>query len=123
MNFKLNKNNLDGLVSKLKELDQNVLWSVTVKPYKSTRTLDQNDYYWRLVAELADYFGLKSKDEMHEVLIYKLLSEEKQIKNLKVMTINSTTKLNVKQMNDYIKKVQDFARGYGFKLGEEEIKD
>ena len=123
MNFKLNKNNLDGLVSKLKELDQNVLWSVTVKPYKSTRTLNQNDYYWRLVAELADYFGLKSKDEMHEVLIYKLLSEEKQIKNLKVMTINSTTKLNVKQMNDYIKKVQDFARGYGFKLGEEEIKD
>lgn len=123
MNFKLNKNNLDGLVSKLKELDQNVLWSVTVKPYKSTRTLNQNDYYWRLVAELADYFGLKSKDEMHEVLLYKLLSEEKQIKNLKVMTINSTTKLNVKQMNDYIKKVQDFARGYGFKLGEEEIKD
>ena len=123
MNFKLNKNNLDGLVSKLKELDQNVLWSVTVKPYKSTRTLDQNDYYWRLVAELADYFGLKSKNEMHEVLIYKLLSEEKQIKNLKVMTINSTTKLNVKQFNDYIEKVKEFARGYGFKLGEEEIKD
>ena len=123
MNFKLNKNNLDGLVSKLKELDQDVLWSVTVKPYKSTRTLDQNDYYWRLVAELADYFGLKSKDEMHEVLLYKLLSEEKQIKNLKVMTINSTTKLNVKQFNDYIEKVKEFARGYGFKLGEEEIKD
>jgi hypothetical protein len=123
MNFKLNKNNLDGLVGKLKELDQDTLWSVTVKPYKSTRTLDQNDYYWRLVAELADYFGLKSKDEMHEVLLYKLLSEEKQIKNLKVMTINSTTKLNVKQMNDYIESVKDFARGYGFKLGEEEIKD
>ena len=123
MNFKLNKNNLDGLVSKLKELDQNVLWSVTVKPYKSTRTLNQNDYYWRLVAELADYFGLKSKDEMHEVLLYKLLSEEKQIKNLKVMTINSTTKLNQKQMHDYIERVKEFARGYGFKLGEEEIKD
>ena len=123
MNFKLNKNNLDGLVSKLKELDQNVLWSVTVKPYKSTRTLNQNDYYWRLVAELADYFGLKSKDEMHEVLLYKLLSEEKQIKNLKVMTINSTTKLNQKQMSDYIERVKEFARGYGFKLGEEEIKD
>ena len=88
MNFKLNKNNLDGLVSKLKELDQNVLWSVTVKPYKSTRTLNQNDYYWRLVAELADYFGLKSKDEMHEVLLYKLLSEEKQIKNLNLTKIN-----------------------------------
>ena len=123
MNFKLNKNNLDGLISKLKELDQNVLWSVTVKPYKSTRTLNQNDYYWRLVAELADYFGLKSKDEMHEVLLYKLLSEEKQIKNLKVMTINSTTKLNQKQMSDYIERVKEFARGYGFKLGEEEIKD
>jgi len=123
MNFKLNKNNLDGLISKLKELDQDVLWSVTVKPYKSTRTLDQNDYYWRLVAELADYFGLKSKNEMHEVLLYKLLSEEKQIKNLNVITVGSTTKLNVKQMNDYIEKVKEFARGYGFKLGEEEIKD
>lgn len=123
MNFTLNKNNLDGLVSKLKQLDQNVLWSVTVKPYKSTRSLDQNEYYWRLVTELADYFGLKSKDEMHEVLLYKLLSEEKQIKNIKVLTIGSTTKLNVKQFNEYLEKVKDFARGYGFKLGEEEIKD
>ena len=123
MKFTLNKNNLDGLVSKLKELDQDKLWSVTVKPYKSTRSLDANAYYWNLVAELADYFGLKSKDEMHEVLLYKLLSEEKQIKNLKVMTINSTTKLNQKQMNDYIERVKEFARGYGFKLGEEEIKD
>ena len=123
MNFKLNKNNLDGLITKLKNLDQNVLWSVTVKPYKSTRSLDANACYWKLVTELADYFGLKSKDEMHEVLLYKLLSEEKQIKNLKVMTINSTTKLNQKQMNDYIERVKEFARGYGFKLGEEEIKD
>ena len=123
MNFTLNKNNLDGLIGKLKELDQDKLWSVTVKPYKSTRSLDQNEYYWRLVTELADYFGLKSKDEMHEVLLYKLLSEEKQIKNLKVMTIGSTTKLNVKQFNEYLEKVKEFARGYGFKLGEEEIKD
>ena len=123
MNFTLNKNNLNGLIIKLKELDQNVLWSVTVKPYKSTRTLDQNEYYWKLVTDLADYFGLKSKDEMHEVLLYKLLSEEKQIKNLKVMTIGSTTKLNVKQFNEYLEKVKEFAKGYGFKLGEEEIKD
>jgi len=73
------------------------------------------------VTELADYFGLKSKDEMHEVLSYKLLSEEKQIKNLKVMTINSTTKLNVKEFNEYLEKVKEFARGYGFKLNEEDI--
>ena len=123
MNFTLNKNNLNGLIIKLKELDQNVLWSVTVKPYKSTRTLDQNEYYWKLVTDLADYFGLKSKDEMHEVLLYKLLSEEKQIKNLKVMTIGSTTKLNVKEFNQYLDKVKDFAKEYGFKLGDEEIKD
>ena len=123
MKFTLNKINLDGLIDKLKELDQDKLWSVTVKPYKSTRSLDANAYYWRLVAELADYFGLKSKDEMHEVLLYKLLSEEKQIKNLKVMTIGSTSKLNVKQFNEYLEKVKEFARGYGFKLGEEEIKD
>ena len=119
--FTLGKNNLDGLISKLKELDQEQLWSVTVKPYKSIRSLDQNDYYWNLVAELANYFGLKSKTEMHEVLLYKLLSEEKQIKNLKVMTVGSTTKLNVKEFNEYLDKVKDFARGYGFKLNEEQL--
>mgnify|MGYP003675082127 CR=1 FL=1 len=101
MNFTLNKNNLDGLVGKLKELDQDKLWSVTVKPYKTTRSLDANAYYWNLVAELA----------------------EKQIKNLKVMTIGSTTKLNAADFNKYLESVKDFARGYGFKLGEEEIKD
>jgi len=121
--FTLGKNNLDGLISKLKELDQEQLWSVTVKPYKSIRSLDQNDYYWNLVAELANYFGLKSKTEMHEVLLYKLLSEEKQIKNLKVMTIGSTTKLNVKEFNEYLEKVKHFARGYGFKLNEEEVQN
>jgi hypothetical protein len=121
MNFTLNKNNLDGLVSKLKELDQDKLWSVTVKPFKSTRSLDQNEYYWKLVTELADYFGLKSKDEMHEVLLYKLLSEEKQIKNLKVLTIGSTTKLNVKQFNKYLESVKEFARGYGFLLKDETL--
>tara|TARA_R110000751_G_scaffold71449_1_gene145064 strand:- start:188 stop:556 length:369 start_codon:yes stop_codon:yes gene_type:complete len=119
--FTLGKNNLDGLISKLKELDQEQLWSVTVKPYKSIRSLDQNDYYWNLVAELANYFGLKSKTEMHEVLLYKLLSEEKQIKNLKVMTIGSTTKLNTKQFNEYLEQVKHFARGYGFKLNEEQL--
>jgi len=121
INYTLGKDNLDGLVRSLKDLDKANLWTVKITPYKSTRSLDQNDYYWRLVTELADYFGLKSKDEMHEVLSYKLLSEEKQIKNLKVMTINSTTKLNVKEFNEYLEKVKDFARGYGFKLNEEDI--
>ena len=121
MKFTLDKNNLDSLVTKLKQLDKKQMWTVVVKPYKSTRSLDQNEYYWRLVTELADYFGLKSKNEMHEVLLYKLLAEEKQIKNLKVMTIGSTTKLNVKQFNEYLEKVKEFARGYGFKLGEEKV--
>jgi hypothetical protein len=123
INFTLDKNNLDGLISKLKELDSEQLWTVKITPYKSTRSLDQNEYYWRLVTELANYFGLKSKDEMHEVLLYKLLSKEKQIKNLKVMTVGSTTKLNVKEFNEYLEKVKDFARGYGFKLNEEEVQN
>ena len=72
--FTLGKNNLDGLISKLRELDQEQLWSVNITPHKSTRSLSQNEYYWRFLTELADYFGLKSKDEMHEVLLYKLLS-------------------------------------------------
>ena len=121
IDFNLTKHNMGMLKEKLSQLDNNKIWRVVVTPYKSTRSLDQNEYYWKLVTELADYFGLKSKDEMHEVLLYKLLSEKKQIKNLKVMTIGSTSKLNVKQFNEYLDKVKDFARGYGFKLGEEKI--
>jgi hypothetical protein len=121
INFTLGKNNFDGLVNKIKELDKEKLWTVKITPYKSTRSLDQNEYYWRLVTELANYFGLKSKDEMHEVLLYKLLSKEKQIKNLKVTTIGSTTKLNVKEFNEYLEQVKEFARGYGFKLNEEQL--
>jgi len=121
INYTLDRNNMDGLIAKLQQLDKESLWSVTVKPYKSTRSLNQNDFYWKLVAELADYFGLKSRDEMHEVLLYKLLSEEKQIKNLKVITIGSTSKLNVKQFNEYLEKVKNFARGYGFKLNEGDV--
>ena len=121
INYTLDRNNMDGLITNLQQLDKESLWSVTVKPYKSTRSLNQNDFYWKLVAELADYFGLKSRDEMHEVLLYKLLSEEKQIKNLKVITIGSTSKLNVKQFNEYLEKVKDFARGYGFKLNEGDV--
>lgn len=119
--YTLSKNNIEGLIKKIKELDNDSLWSVTIKPHKSIRSLDQNEYYWKLVTELANYFGLKSKQEMHEVLSYKLLSKEKQIKNLKVITINSTAKLNVKEFNQYLDKVKQFAKGYGFKLGEEEI--
>ena len=119
INFTLGKNNLDGLILKLKELDPEQLWTVKIAPYKSTRSLDQNEYYWRLVTELANYFGLKSKDEMHQVLLYKLLSEKKQIKNLEVITDGSTSKLNVKEFNEYLEQVKDFAMSYGFKLNEE----
>ena len=116
--FVLDKNNIDELIKNIKSLDQNELWTITITPYKSNRSVNQNDYYWKLVTELSKYFGVSSKNEMHEVLSYKLLSKEKQIKNLKVVTITSTTKLNVKEFNEYLENVKDFARGYGFKLNE-----
>ena len=39
------------------------------------------------------------------------------------MTIGSTAPLNTTDFNKFLESVKEFARGYGFKLGEEEIKD
>ena len=67
IDFKLNQNNLAGLIQKLKELDYNTLWTVTVRPFKHTRSLDQNERYWKLVTAIGDYMGYE-KDEMHELM-------------------------------------------------------
>ena len=65
--------------------------------------------------------GIEAALASSEFASFKLLSKEKQIKNLRVMTVGSTTKLNVKEFNEYLEQVKHFAKGYGFKLNEEEV--
>lgn len=118
MRFTLTKNNLDTLLSKLKNLDFTKLWRVEVNEFKHNRSVEQNKRLWKLYSAIGDYLGY-TPEEMHELLKYKFLSEEKEIKNEKVVHIRSTATLNTEEMAEYQKQIQWWASDYGFQFIDE----
>lgn len=120
MRYSLTKHNLNSLIQKLKELDYSKMWKVEIKEGKYNRSVDQNKYLWHIYRILGDYLGYEP-EEIHELLTYRYLREEKEIKNEKVIVITRTSTLNTKEFNDYIEQVKFFAYEYGCKLPD--IKD
>lgn len=120
MRFSLTKHNLSSLIQKLKELDYSKMWKIEIKEGKHNRSVDQNKYLWHIYRILGDYLGYEP-EEIHELLTYRYLREEKEIKNEKVIVITRTSTLNTKEFNDYIEQVKFFAYQYGCKLPD--IKD
>ncbi len=117
INFKMNKNNRENLISKLRELDPTKLWEVIVRKPKSVRSLDQNELYWEMITQMADYFGYE-KSEMHSLMVYKFLTEFKEVFNNKVPVIKSTTALTTSEFNDYLEKIKSWSFDYGFRFEE-----
>jgi len=116
IDFNLTKHNMGMLKEKLSQLDNSKIWRVIVTPFEPKRSTDHNEYYWKMIAEMANYFGLDSREEMHEVLTYKLLGKEKQVKNIKITTIASTSKMTKKEFKEYIEDVKAWAADYGFRF-------
>jgi len=115
MRFSLTKHNLGSLIQKLKELDFTKMWKVEIKEGKHSRSVDQNKYLWHLYRILGDYLGYEP-EEIHELLTYRYLREEKEIKNETVIVITRTYTLNTEEFNEYIRQVKFFAYEYGCKL-------
>jgi len=115
MRFSLTKHNLGNLIQKLKELDFTKMWKVEIKEGKHSRSVDQNKYLWHLYRILGDYLGYEP-EEIHELLTYRYLREEKEIKNETVIVITRTSTLNTEEFNEYIRQVKFFAYEYGCKL-------
>jgi len=120
MKFTLTKSNIDNFINKIKNLDFTKLWRVEVNEYKHNRSIEQNKRLWKLYTALGDYFGY-TPEEMHELLKFKFLSEEKEIKNEKVTHIKSTATLNTEEMAEYQKQIQWWASQYGFDFREEDV--
>jgi len=116
--FKLNANNVNNLISLIKELDLQSLWDVNIKPFKHTRSLDQNERYWKMITEIGNHIGYE-KDEMHELMAYKFLSEEKKIGNDDIVKIKSTSSLTTKEMSEYQDRIESWAIDYGFRFNDE----
>ena len=94
-----------ALANYLKGLEQQVV-EVVIRKYKSKRSNEQNSYYWGVVLDiLSKHTGYES-DEMHEILKFKFL--RKRINN-EVEYVQSTTKLNTAEMEEYLEKIRRWA--------------
>jgi hypothetical protein len=101
------------LIKRLDALDPTVRWQVTVRPYKSKRTLEQNSRLWVLYNELGQHIG-HTADEVHELMGYQFLRELKTINGQAVEVIKSTTKLDTKAMTDYQDSIVRWAAQIGY---------
>ena len=77
---------------------------------KASRSLDQNRLYWKWIAIIADSIG-EDNDTVHDVLRLKFLTVRlSKIDNRAVAS--STTKLNTKEMSEYMEKVKVWAQTF-----------
>ncbi len=87
---------------------------VIIRPYKSKRSLEQNNTYWMWVdkirVHIADSTGkFYSCEEIHEWLKEKFLPVRVvEIEGLSVKCAATTTKLNTKEMADYLTQIEQF---------------
>jgi len=89
---------------------------VVVKPYKSNRSIMQNDLYWTLVSAIANDTG-HSRDEIHDLCRYRFLGmRSKEVAGVKIEYLPSTTKLKVAEMSDYFTQCEAWAAGIGVYL-------
>lgn len=90
-----------------------------------SRTKPQNDSYWKLCVEpLVDFLEGYTKEEIHELLKYKFLSEVRYVKNRikgnleEVKVMKSTTSLTTIQFNEFMSQIRIWASQLGCSLKE-----
>ena len=113
--WNLTKLNLPILIDKLKTLDLSKNWRVNISEQKHLRSLSQNDRYWLMLKELGSYLGY-TDIELHDLLKYKFLAEQKEIAGQPVVVIKSTSSLNTEEFSEYNRNVERFSHEYGFKF-------
>lgn len=112
--FNITKSNLPVLVAKLNDLvEQKGNWQVLIKERNSDRSIEQNARLWELYTSVGNYLGYTAQ-EVHELMGYKFLLIEKNIGREKITRIQSTTKLNVKDMQSYQEKIEAWASNLGW---------
>jgi len=90
---------------------ESMLHEVLIRPYKSTRTLEQNAYLHKLLADIADYTGddlestkLQMKSELLEPLAKHKLSNGDYY-----VTYPSTANMNTKQLAAFCEAIEVWA--------------
>lgn len=101
-------------ILKLPEGDK---WEVVIREYKKKRTISQNNLMWMWLPYLADHFGY-TVDQMHEELKYAFIGEEAWTNRKGISRVRpiSTTTLKVKEMAEYLTKIEVLAGSFDIKL-------
>lgn len=85
---------------------------VEVKKFRNSRSLEQNRYYWRIVAIISEKTGY-TKDETHALLGSKFLKDHVDIQEGSEMkrytVVKSSSSLKSDEMAQYIEEVKMWA--------------
>lgn len=104
------------VVTVINALNLDDLWSVTIKPYKRNRSLEQNALMWKITTIIGNELGY-TKDEMHQETMEMFLAP-KSYTGLdgKVREYYSTKGLTVKEMSDFIEHLYQLGAENGILL-------
>lgn len=87
---------------------------LTIAPYVPKRSTLQNRLYWEYMTQLGDYTG-HTKDEMSLFFKWKFLGSDKtEVYGQSFNAVKSTTDLNVKEFNEFLRSIEVFASEQGF---------
>ena len=90
-------------------LDLGKPWQLVVTPFKRNRSLAQNNLYWGWVGIMAQETG-NANDDIHEWLKQRFIAPSFVNINGETQEIRrSTTKLNTREMSEYLDKVEMWA--------------
>lgn len=83
---------------------------VIIKPWKNSRSGQQNKYYWGVVISMISEETGYTRDELHEFFKILFLSKSITIGEKEYKTSISTSKLKTDEFEDYIGAIKDFAK-------------
>jgi hypothetical protein len=113
LKWNLTKDNLANLTTKLRSLDWTKHWRVTVVEAKANRSLEQNERLWELYTSIGNHLGL-DKQQVHELMSWRLLRSQTEIGGFPCEVIKSTTKLTTAEMTDYQQQIELWANTMGW---------
>jgi hypothetical protein len=96
-------------------------FQLTLEPEKSTRSNEQNRYYWGIIIEMiaVEFCGMATesdKDHVHRGLGGLFLRRKDEKTGLEY--IESTTKLSVQEFQDYLQQCRHWAAENGLSIPE-----
>jgi predicted secreted protein len=99
----------DKVVAWLAKVPVDEVLELSLRPYKPTRSQEQNKRYWLLVDKIAEHTGHDAQ-ELHEMLKVKFLGvEERTLAGEHISAVRPSSKLKVSEFRDYSDRVEAWA--------------